>query len=216
MSNYTIDNFWNQRLESSTPIDSAKLILGWSFIENGLDTFKEAPLTLSAEVGTQDDPAESALLLVSAPGAVGKTTLAKQIAFATGSVYIDLSIAAPVGANTLIGDIANSGLYQDWINGSVAVLIDGLDEARLKVTQEAFDAFLLDVATQSAGRDMPTVLFGRTGAIIHAQDDCKVREFVRRGGRWSGLSGRRSSWLAGAWTSGVETILPGSERSARC
>ena len=49
-----------------------------------------------------------------------------------------------------------------------------------------------------------------------AQDDCKVREFVRRGGRWSVLSGRRKSWLAGAWTSGVETILPGAERSARC
>ena len=48
------------------------------------------------------------------------------------------------------------------------------------------------------------------------QDDCKVREFVRRGGRWSVLSGRRSSWLAGALTSGVETILPGAERSARC
>ena len=48
------------------------------------------------------------------------------------------------------------------------------------------------------------------------QDDCKVREFVRRGGRWSVLGGRRSSWLAGAWTSGVETILPGAERSARC
>ena len=137
-------------------------------MDNGLDTFKEAPLTLSSEVGDQDDPGNSALLLVSAPGAVGKTTLAKQIAFASGSIYIDLSEAAPVGANTLIGGIANSGLYQHWVNGSVAVLIDGLDEARLKVTQEAFDAFLLDVATQSAGRAMPTVLFGRTGAIIHA------------------------------------------------
>ena len=168
MTNYTINNFWNQRLRAATPIHSATLIPGWSFINNGLDTFKEAPLTLSDEVGAQDNPTESALLLVSAPGAVGKTTLGKQIAFATGSVYIDLAKAAPVGANTLIGGIANAGLYQDWINGSVAVLIDGLDEARLKVTQEAFDAFLLDVATQSAGREMPTVLFGRTGAIIHA------------------------------------------------
>ena len=168
MPTYTIENFWSTRLERASTVDSARLIQGWSFQYRGLDTFQEAPLTLSSEVGAQDDPGHSSLLLVSAPGAVGKTTLAKQIAFSTGSVYIDLAAAAPVGANTLIGGIANSGLYQEWIDGSVAVLIDGLDEARLKVTQEAFDAFLADVAAQSADRDMPTVLFGRTGAIIHA------------------------------------------------
>ena len=168
VTNYTISHFWNQRLGATTPTDSKTLIMGWSFQDQGLETFKEAPLTLSNEVGVVDNPLESSLLLVSAPGAVGKTTLAKQIAFSTGSVYIDLSEAAPVGANTLIGGIANSGLYEDWVKGSVAVLVDGLDEARLKVTQEAFDAFLMDVAVQSANRAMPTVLFARTGAIVHA------------------------------------------------
>ena len=48
------------------------------------------------------------------------------------------------------------------------------------------------------------------------QDDCKVRRLDRRGGRWSALGGRRSFWLAGAWTSGEETILPAAGRSARC
>ena len=168
MTTYTIEDFWTRRLVEAVPTDPTTLIQGWSYQDVGLDTFKEAPLTLSHEVGDEDNPNESALLLVSAPGAVGKTTLAKQIAFHTGSVYIDLAEARPVGANTLIGGIANSGLYEDWVNGSVAVLIDGLDEARLKVTQEAFDAFLSDVAVQSANRRMPTVLFGRTGAIIHA------------------------------------------------
>ena len=48
------------------------------------------------------------------------------------------------------------------------------------------------------------------------QDDCKVRELDRRGGRWSALGGRRKSWLAGAGTSGLETILPGAGRSDRC
>ena len=28
--------------------------------------------------------------------------------------------------------------------------------------------------------------------------------------------GRRKSWLAGAWISGLETILPGAGRSTRC
>ena len=168
MTNYTIEEFWIRRLGKTTPQSGANLVDGWLFQERGLDTFREAPLTLSDGFGLSDDPDSSSLLLVSAPGAVGKTTLARQIASSTGSVYIDLAEAAPVGANTLIGGIVNSGLYQEWQNGAVAVLIDGLDEARLKVTVEAFEAFLSDVARQSASRNMPTVLFGRTGAIIHA------------------------------------------------
>ncbi len=48
------------------------------------------------------------------------------------------------------------------------------------------------------------------------QDDCKVRRLGRGGGRWSGLGGRHRSWLAGAWTSGGETIPPGAGRSALC
>ena len=48
------------------------------------------------------------------------------------------------------------------------------------------------------------------------QDDCKVSELDRRAGRWSALGGRRKSWLAGAWISGLETILPGAGRSDRC
>ena len=50
----------------------------------------------------------------------------------------------------------------------------------------------------------------------YPQDDCKVRRLDRRDGRWSALGGRRRSWLAGAWTSWKETILPGAGRSARC
>ena len=53
-------------------------------------------------------------------------------------------------------------------------------------------------------------------ARVKGQDDCKVRRLDRRGGRWSALGGRRSFWLAGAWTSGEETILPAAGRSARC
>ena len=48
--------------------------------------------------------------------------------------------------------------------------------------------------------------------LVSRQDDCKVRRLGRGGGRWSGLGGRRRSWLAGAWTSGRETIPPGAGR----
>ncbi len=168
MMNYTIADFWIPRLGIQPYARPEGLIQGWSSLDEGLATFIEAPLTLSSEFGVDDDPITSSLLLVSAPGAVGKTTLARQIASKVNAVYVDLSEAEPVGANTLIGGIANSGLYESWSNGSVSVLLDGLDEAKLRVTQEAFESFLSDVAKQSIERGLPTVLFGRTGAIQDA------------------------------------------------
>ena len=163
MSSYTIDSFWKRRL-CVRKVTSGTLLAGWSFIHEGLKTFKEAPLTKSDEFGSNADADTSPILLVSAAGAVGKSTLARQVAFATGAVYIDLGKADPVGGNTLSGGLVRSGLYDGWKKGTIAVLIDGLDEARLRVTQEAFYAFLSDVAEISAGRSVPTVLFGRTGA----------------------------------------------------
>src|SRR6202790_4394629 len=82
MQNYTIEEFWRRRL-SGRRVASAKLIQGWAYEENGLDTFKEAPLTHSREFGDQSDPDCTPILPVSAPGAVGKSTLARQIAFST-------------------------------------------------------------------------------------------------------------------------------------
>lgn len=165
MPEYTIEAFWRRRLKIqrtrlATPID------GWLVVTKGLDTFKEAPLKRSSDFG-EGDPDTGPILVVSAPGAVGKSTLARQIAFATGAVLVDLARAAPVGANTLSGGLVKSGLYNNWTAGATAVLIDGLDEARLHVTQQAFEAFLSDVAEISKGRSVSTVLFGRTGA---AQD----------------------------------------------
>ena len=165
MGPYTIRDFWDRRLTTSGRPDPNALVHGWSFQPSGLPTFQEARLSLSAEFGNDDDPDHSSILLVSAPGAVGKSTLAREIAYSTDSIYIDLADAAPVGANTLTGGLARAGLYDAWQAGSVTALIDGLDEARLKVTQEAFQSFLADIADLSAGRDIPTVLFGRTGAI---------------------------------------------------
>lgn len=167
MSNFTIQDFWKPRLAvQKTP--SGSLVQGWSFETEGLDTFKEAPLALNAELSSDVDPFRSPILLVSAPGAVGKSTLARQVAFLTGAVYIDLAKAEPVGGNTLSGGLVKSGLYAQWQATTTGVLIDGLDEARLRVTQEAFEAFLADVAQLARNRTVPTVLFGRTGAVQDA------------------------------------------------
>lgn len=167
MTHLTLGDFWKPRLQVQRTA-SAKLIDGWEFIDRGLPTFMEAPLTLSDELSANTDPATATILLVSAPGAVGKSTLARQIAYETGAVYVDLAKAEPVGANTLVGGLVRSGLYDGWSANNVAILIDGLDEGRLRVTQEAFEAFLRDINQLVAGRSIPTILFGRTGAIQDA------------------------------------------------
>lgn len=167
MSVFTIDSFWKSRI-SSDQKSSDSPPKGWFKRTASLGTFKEAPLTLSPSFGDTSDPLQTPVILVSAPGAVGKSTLARQIASMTGATYVDLSASDPVGGNTLSGGLVKAGLFDAWRSGQASVLLDGLDEARLRVTQEAFEAFLRDVAEMSVGRDVPTVLFGRTGAIQDA------------------------------------------------
>lgn len=167
MTIYTIDDFWKKRIPR-THIESSTLAQGWSFEPGAYPTFHEAPLTLNEEMSSPNGVSDASLILVSAPGAVGKSTLARQIAFETGSVYLDLAKAAPVGGNTITGGLVKSNLYESWKKQNMALLIDGLDEARLRVTQEAFQAFLKDVSDLAVQQSVPTVIFGRTGAIQDA------------------------------------------------
>lgn len=161
----TIGNFWRERLPE-TDYAADELVVGWQAGLEGLPTFHEAPLTPSADEYLAGDHRTASVILVSAPGAVGKSTLAKQIAHETGAIYVDLAKADPVGGNSISGGIFRASL--PWKDSATAVLIDGLDEARLRVNQASFDAFLSDVAAVSKGRNVPTVLFGRTGSVQDA------------------------------------------------
>lgn len=164
MDGLTIENFWKQRLHGRLA-EPSRPVQGWHYKSTALDTFVEAPLAASGDFDTGQDPMTAEVLLVAAPGAVGKSTLARQIAAATNAIYVDLAEAEAVGGTSLSGSLAKSGLYGDWERGEVAVLIDGLDEARLRVTQQGFEAFLKDIGESASGRPLPTILFGRTGAI---------------------------------------------------
>lgn len=159
----TIDGFWKRRFSGIRQVDAA-FEPGWSYVESGLEFFKEAPLE-SSSLLEGDNPDDSRLILVSTPGAVGKTTLSQEIAFHTNAVYVDLAKADPVGGNSISGGLAKAGLFSAFQSGEVAILIDGLDEARLKVTQASFDAFLKDVDAIARMGTKPIAIFGRTGAI---------------------------------------------------
>ena len=163
---FTIEEFWKIRLTGSVRGNS-DVLEGWTHIDKGLHTFLEAPLTIVGGFGNTD-PMESRVLFVSAPGAVGKSTLARQIASETGAMYVDLSAAEPVGANTLVGGLAKTSLYTPFQEGKASLVVDGLDEARMRVYQDSFAAFMRDLADLAARHVKPVVLLGRTGAVQEA------------------------------------------------
>ena len=162
----TIREFWRPRLEAASRA-SGEAVKGWSHVADGLPTFLEAPLRLAPEIESAN-PHESSVILVSAPGAVGKSTLARQVAFETGAMLVNLSEAEPVGGNSIVGGLAKAELYRPFLEGQASLIIDGLDEARMIATQEHFVAFLRDVKDLAEPRRKPLVLLGRTGAVLES------------------------------------------------
>ena len=160
---YTISEFWEPKLESVQRVNHC-LVEGWESVADTLDGFVEAPLRLNCDLSLRDDSGIEEIILVSAPGAVGKTTLARHIACVTGAIYIDLA-KARVGDHTLSGGLVQSDMFEAWKTKCTTAVIDGLDEARFRVPLQSFEAFLADVVRLSQNRGLPTVLFGRTGAI---------------------------------------------------
>lgn len=94
------------------------------------------------------------VVVVSAPAAVGKSMLAEYVALRTGGILWDLAQAS-VGNNFAVGTLATShgaaalgDVLQAIWSGTFLVVADALDEARLRVTFDAFTAFLDDLSSQ--------------------------------------------------------------------
>ena len=116
------------------------------------------------------------IILISAVGATGKSTLARVLSYDKKIPLLDLGIHKPVGDNTLTGLLSKSfysedlsNLYQGIDNGSYGVIVDGIDEGRSKTTEKAFEAFLDDIV-EICGNSSKTsfVLLGRTQIL----EDC--------------------------------------------
>jgi hypothetical protein len=137
---------------------------GWSIELAPNTSFVEAELKLRDGY----DDLETPIWFVAAPGAVGKSTLARAISARTGAVYLDLAKAETVAGNYLTGGLVKNGLLNAWQANQSTLLIDALDEARLRVTQSSFEDFLKDVEALARGRSLPVVFFGRVGIVEEA------------------------------------------------
>lgn len=161
---YSIENFWRPRFASVAAQNPSTQLAGWSPAVAPASSFVEASLSLRKDF---NDLSQS-VWMIAAPGAVGKSTLAREICAATKAVYLDLATAATVAGNYLVGGLVNAGLWSAWQAGASTLLIDALDEARLRVTQSSFEDFMADVANVAGNRGVPVVLLGRVGIVEDA------------------------------------------------
>lgn len=164
---YSIENFWKNKLLTPSLTPASVTRPGWDSNCTSETSFIEAGLVLR----TGFDELSTPVWLVAAPGAVGKSTFARELCAATGAVYVDLATAEAVGGSYVIGGLVNNGLLEDWKAGRVTLVIDALDEARLRVTQSAFEDFLRDVANVAKSGSLPLILLGRVGIV----DECWVQ-----------------------------------------
>lgn len=114
-----------------------------------------------------DEPGEAgqvSVILLAAPGAVGKSTIAAEIAATTGSLLWDLS-KFQVGSGTFSGKIFEAyrfeatGVQKRLDSGDFLFVLDALDEAQVRAGSQNFDAFLHDlVEALKQPRQRPVII----------------------------------------------------------
>jgi hypothetical protein len=187
---------WMPRLASAI-VPTASDRDGW-LVDSQEDAAFVEP-TLKVRHG---DPFNARVLIVAAPGAVGKSTFARSISAQANAVLVDLAQTEPLGGNFFVGGIANAFGYQtlaEIASGQIALVIDALDEAQLRSGTEGFAAGLEDLSkiVQSPSA-LPATLLGRATAAEEAWlileeaglspclleieyfDDKQSAEFIRR------------------------------------
>lgn len=118
------------------------------------------------------------IILISAVGATGKTTLAQVLSDRASLPLLDLARHKPVGDYTLTGLLSSAFRTEDFARvlenigrGTFGVIIDGIDEGRSKTNEKAFDAFLDDIARLCKNAPATSfVMLGRTQVL----DDCWI------------------------------------------
>ena len=150
-------------IEIETPTNSFFLV------DDRIDPY--VPPTFSKIEYPTENPS---IVLVSAMGASGKTMTAQALAFDTKIPMLDLAKHDAVGDRTLTGVLTDAyptakigdvlaGLHQ----GTCAVIVDGIDEARSKINEQAFEAFLNDIIRLSSNSIGPAiVILGRSQVLL--------------------------------------------------
>lgn len=142
----------------------------------GLRYVEASKSYISPTINVTVDPAKSAVVLVVAPAAVGKSSTANEIAARTGAAIWDLSTTL-VGHNTFVGGLAQAfgpGELAQVVgglrSGRSLVVLDALDETHLRSGYQNLEAFMGDIAGLVKGATSPVlVILARVETAVVAE-----------------------------------------------
>lgn len=129
----------------------------------------------------------SKFILFSAPGAVGKTALAKYIAQTYGGFYWNVALK-PVGGTSFAGEIAHAvgigkgalqdKMYSDLNTGDILFVLDSFDEAALISRRDGVKDFLIEIGNIIKNPVSPTIILtARTEMAQFIADTCEKLKF---------------------------------------
>lgn len=129
----------------------------------------------------------SKFILFSAPGAVGKTSLAKYIAQTYGGFYWNVALK-PVGGTSFAGEVAHAAgirngtlqdeIYADLNSGNALIVLDSLDEAALISRRDGVKEFLIEIGNIIENPSSPSIIItARTEMSQFILDVCKESGF---------------------------------------
>lgn len=113
------------------------------------------------------------VLLISAPGATGKSALSSYLSNKMNIPLFDLGVHPAVGAHSLVGLLVDHLSTDDYVKfkdglsqGKFSMIIDGLDEAEIKASSSAYESFLDDVVKIAKGaKGVPFLMLGRSRVV---------------------------------------------------
>jgi len=133
--------------------------------------------TLKRVSGVRKDAFATDVLVISAPAAVGKSTLARYISAKSRAPILNLA-ETPVSTHSLVGILQADFVgamdpLEAFAQGRLPIILDALDEGRLLTGEKGFEQFILTTA-ELVNRDRSVtnrpklVLFGRSGSSADA------------------------------------------------
>ena len=138
----------------------------------GFKNYVQPVFSTVSHFGEEHSFDEARVILVSAVGATGKTTLAKELSYQLHCPIVDLGCSEVMAGNSLTGILFKKLAFNDsyaFVNdlrsGNTAMIIDGLDEGFQRTKTQGYYDFLDDVITLSSTQGRSFILLGRTNAI---------------------------------------------------
>ena len=157
---------WVARLGAGV-VRQQQVAPGWAVGGPGIPGFIRPSLQL--KIGNPDT---ARIIILAAPGAVGKSAYARELCQSQGRVLVDLAQTEPLGGNFFVGGLFKAfgaSAVSAIQEGHFSLVVDSLDEAQLRTTSDAFIAGLTDLAKLvSESNAAPAVLLARTIAAEEA------------------------------------------------